>query len=372
MEKTKILIASVLKPINDPRMYEKFGKSLSLLKDSHIHILGNLGAEPKGSNFTFYPIFSEKRFSFSRFLSSFYFTKKYIQVKPTVTIIQTHEFLLVMCLCKILFGGKYLYDIQENYSKNLLFTNAFPVGIRQILAAWVRCKEWVTSLFIDGYILAEKTYESQLSFIQHHPTLVLENTCFRPASVEYKIVQFEENKKMKFLYSGTIHSSYGIFDAVNWFVEFLKIYPNAQLTILGSGKSTSEMTRLKSIVSKYPQIHFLGQEKSVAHNEIISAIKTHDFGLMPYPFSEHTFDKMPTKFFEYIVYRLPILIQQNPNWEPTLEKFNAGISIDFKKTPNEKFVQEITKRTYFNNENLDALIWDDKKLTSFVLNIIQK
>jgi glycosyltransferase involved in cell wall biosynthesis len=372
MEKTKILIASVLKPINDPRMYEKFGKSLSLLKDSHIHILGNIGTESNMKNFTFYPIFSEKRFSMSRFLSSFYFTKKYIQVKPTLTIIQTHEFLLVMCLCKILFGGKYLYDIRENYSNNILYTNAFPIGIRQIIATWVRCKEWVASLFIDGYILAEKTYETQLSFIKPHPYLVLENTCSRPQTIEYKIVQFKEIENLKFLYTGTIHSSYGIFDAVNWFVELLKINPNAQFTILGSGKSSSEMSQLKRLVSKYPQIHFLGQEKSISHDEIISAIKTHDFALMPYPFLRHTYDKMPTKFFEYIIYRLPILIQNNSNWEPTLKKFNAGFSIDFKENPNVNFVQQIINHSYFNDENLEPLIWDSKKLNSFILNIIQK
>jgi glycosyltransferase involved in cell wall biosynthesis len=372
MEKTKILIASVLKPINDTRMYEKFGKSLSLLKDSHIHILGNKAQLPKDPNFTFYPIFSEKRVSLSRFLSSFYFTKTYIQVKPRLTIIQTHEFLLVMCLCKILFGGKYLYDIRENYSKNILFTNAFPIGIRQLLAAWVRAKEWLASLFIDGYLLAEKTYQNQLTFTHRHPTLLLENTCQLPISHLNKIEHFKDYKKISFLYSGTIHSSYGIFDAIKWFISFLEIVPHSTLTILGSCKSSNELAQLQKLTAPFPSIHFLGQEKSVDHQTILSAISTHDFGLMPYPFSEHTYDKMPTKFFEYIVYRLPIIIQKNPHWEPTLKKFNAGFSIDFKKMPDKNFLSMITQTSYFNNEDLSELIWKDETLNHFILKIMQK
>jgi hypothetical protein len=40
MKKTKVVIASILKPIDDSRMYEKFGLSLEQANEYEINIIG--------------------------------------------------------------------------------------------------------------------------------------------------------------------------------------------------------------------------------------------------------------------------------------------------------------------------------------------
>ena len=90
---------------------------------------------------------------------------KTIQVQPELLIVNTHELLIVGILNRILFGTKIIYDIQENYWRNILLTNAFYKPLKPLLAGWVRLKEMSLLPFYHGALLAEKGYERELKSI---------------------------------------------------------------------------------------------------------------------------------------------------------------------------------------------------------------
>ena len=96
MRKTRILIASVLKPVNDTRMFEKVGQSLAKLSETEIHIAGfkakNLS---NASGIYFHPIFSFNRISFGRIQAQWNYYKLLLQLKPEVIIPNTFELLPV-------------------------------------------------------------------------------------------------------------------------------------------------------------------------------------------------------------------------------------------------------------------------------------
>ena len=120
MKKTKVVIASVLKPIDDTRMLEKFGLSMAETNKYDINIIGFESKNSFAHDYIhFTPINSFNRLSFSRLFKPWKVYRTLIKVKPNIIIANTHELLIVTFLYKILFGAKFLYDVQENYSKSI-------------------------------------------------------------------------------------------------------------------------------------------------------------------------------------------------------------------------------------------------------------
>ncbi|MFN8415335.1 MAG: glycosyltransferase [Cytophagaceae bacterium] len=339
---------------------------------NQIHIIGTNSTVQAAPNFHFYPIFEAKRWSISRFLSSWKYQKSILKVKPEVYIISTHEFLLVTCVNKIIFGGIFIYDVQENYAKNALFGGTFPIGIRQLVALWVRTKEHLASTLIDGYLLAENCYRSELGFIKNSPTIVLENKPAPPIKDQLNIVQFKVNAPIQFLFSGTLAESTGVFDAIKWVSQFQKLYLETTLTIIGFCPNISELKKLKEACAPHSFIRIIGGETQVPHTEILSAIESHSIGLLPYRLNPATQDRVPTKLFEYLSAGLPILYTYQKSWDELAQTYQAGRSINFQNMPTQELVEELFSRTYYTPTSTSELAWEEEKLKDFFLEIIQK
>ena len=114
MKKT-IVIVSILKPVDDTRMLEKFGISLSDSGNYDVVIIGYPSTlKPAYPNIKFIPLKSFKRISVSRLLAPLKVLLKTYQVKHDILIVNSHELLIVALLNRIFFGSKIIYDIQEN------------------------------------------------------------------------------------------------------------------------------------------------------------------------------------------------------------------------------------------------------------------
>ena len=68
--KPRLVIGSVLRPVDDHRMYEKLGIALSELGKHEIHIIGSRSqGRVRDKNIVFHPLFDFKRLSVKRFLA---------------------------------------------------------------------------------------------------------------------------------------------------------------------------------------------------------------------------------------------------------------------------------------------------------------
>src|SRR5690606_7004601 len=136
--------ASILKAVDETRMFEKIGGSPALAGHD-LHIIGF----PSASGTTAHPSLHcrpvaplpSKRLSLTRLFASLRLLRMVLKLKPDYFIITTHELLFTALWCKFLTGCKVLYDVQESYYRTIRYTTAFPVGVRTVLAAWVRLKE---------------------------------------------------------------------------------------------------------------------------------------------------------------------------------------------------------------------------------------
>ncbi|HEV8513013.1 MAG TPA: glycosyltransferase [Cyclobacteriaceae bacterium] len=381
MKKRRIVLASILKPVNDTRMFEKMGVPLAQSGRYEVHIIGYpTESAISDPNVHFHPLPKFKRLSFARFTARLKVLKFIIKVKPELLIVTTHELLEVAILIRIFFGTKIIYDIQENYWKNILYTDAFPKIIRPLIASFVRLKEWITSPFFSQFLLAEKCYAYELSFVKSY-FVTIENKCKVPHD-------FHRNPNKEFIeliFTGTIAESTGVFQAIDLAKKLHAVEPKIRLKIVGYCARTNELQKIKDEVSENSFITLTGGDKLVPHSLIMDTIATANFGIIYYPQSPHTENKIPTKLYEYLACQLPILLQNHKPWVETANPFDAAIAVNYEQPDIESILKQISNRSFYskippqlredtnqsNSNGFDSLTWqnEEKKLLGLINNI---
>jgi len=356
MEKTKVVIASVLKPIDDTRMLEKFGLSMAETNKYDINIIGiESKNNPSFNNIHFHPLKNFSRLSFARVLAKWRVFKIILKVKPKVLIVNTHELLIVSFLYKILFGTTFHYDIRENYLKNILNTGIFSSVTKWPIAVYVRWKEFIYSPFIKHFILAEKIYTKQLPFIGNKYT-VIENK-YAPRDGERTAYKHTDPKGIDLVFTGTLSEENGLFDAIEWAGKLHELDERVKLRIVGYCAQRSELLRLREAIKGLDYVELNGGDHLVPHTEIVEAIEKADFGFVLKKNNNGTNDeKMLTRIFEYTANRLPIILIDNPYWSSYCDQFNAALTLDSSTKPD-TLLKEMNTKQFYDKGNVSESLW---------------
>ncbi len=326
MKKRRIVLASILKPVDDTRMFEKMGVSLSRTNEYEIFVIGypSKHAPESHSNITLFPLKPFGRISAGRLLAPWQVLKIVFKVKPDLLIVNTHELLIVSVANRIFFGGKIVYDIRENYWRNVLHTSAFPSIVKPLIAGWIRLKETLTSPFFHAFFLAEKTYQQELNFITNR-YLILENKTLVPRAFKRE----PNPEKIRLLFSGTLADSTGVFQAIELAKKLHSLNSKIELHIIGFCALASTLSQIKNEIQDHAFITLVGGDQLVPHQQIVDAIAQADFGIIAYPNSHHIENRIPTKLYEYLAFGLPILLQDYTPWVEICQPFTAAIPIDY-------------------------------------------
>jgi glycosyltransferase involved in cell wall biosynthesis len=319
--KAKIVIASTLKPVIDPRAYEKIGNSLAVA-GYEVHIIGSLPTTTDNKQGLSLQTLKNTSTILGRLILPWRVLQKVISIRPRALVITTHELLFIGVFYKIFFSARLIYDLQENYYLNLLYQNNYPFGIRHLLAYYVRLKEILLAVYINHFLLAEQCYVEEVKFIGQRYTII-ENKYLPQSNGQKKGNQ----QQTELLLAGTIGTAYGVFDALNFFKQL----PTAEyrLIIIGHCANKQTLHQLQEAVTEIENIDFLVSTRPVPHEEILACIGDKTIALLPYPSNKSTAKKIPTKLYEYIGMGVPVLISPNPLWRKLIETYAAGLSIDF-------------------------------------------
>jgi hypothetical protein len=353
-KKQRIVIASVLKPVDDTRMFEKIGMSLHSTGQYKIHILGYKGDSdpPPGLYFHAHERFA--RISFKRLLVPWKILNKIITIRPKLIIITTHELLWISMLAKMIVGSKVVYDVQENYFLNILYTDSFPRLLRPSIAAYVRLKEVLFSPFIDHFLLAEKGYERELPFGRKKRT-VIENKVRRPTR---EIVR-NDQRGNSLVFSGTLAETTGIFTAIELGVKLHDIDHSVTLTIIGYCPRQDTLYKIINTIEPYTFIKLIGGDKLVSHKDVLACVAKSDFGIIAYPPNVSTASSVPTKLYEYLGYRLPILLVNHKLWVEYCAAYNAAVVFEsrlgdaasvYQAMKTKKFYTKLPEDVYWESE----------------------
>jgi hypothetical protein len=328
-----------LKPVTETRMFEKLGASLATIPEASVHIIG-FPADTSATSQVSIQLHphAEKpfgRLSASRLMAPFRIMRKVFLLRPHLLIVTTHELLWVSLWCKVLLGCRVIYDVQENYYLNIRYTKVFPAGIRFLLAVQVRLTEYLCKPFVDYYLLAEKGYEEELQFAKPH--LILENKLPERLAKQYRRIPTQGN--MNLVFSGTLAETTGVLEAIHLAEELHSVNENISLTIIGNCLSEKFLQKLTHQVSRHSFIHIHATNFPVDHEKILATLSCAQAGIIIYPPNPSTRSSIPTKLYEYLALRLPVLIRHNNASHQLVRSLNAGIVLSGNQSPRSLLTQ---------------------------------
>jgi len=365
--RTSIALISILKPVDDTRMFEKFGLSLGQTNKYEINIIGFKSKKiKKVENVHFYPIFDFPRLSLGRFLAPYRLFQYLVKVKPTIVIFSTPEIQHIIFLYKLFFGCKVIYDIQENYYRNIRYGRNYIKIFRYFFSNLVRMVEIAGSGYLDAVIYAEQGYRKELPNCLGKKATVIRNTYNN--IFEEKVIKKNRKEDITLLFSGTIAESYGIFSAIQFIDLFHKKYPAVKLLIAGHCANKSVFKEVLLQIKNKPYIQLIGGSELVPHEDIIRLIQSVDFGLVCYNINPSIENCFPTKIYEYMANKLPMIVQDYYPWSSFCLKYNAAIEVNFENIDYDKLYAQLLKESFYTQDLPDEIFWqkDEKKLLGLI------
>lgn len=366
MPKQNIAFISLLKPVDDIRSYHKLARSIHALTDHEIHCIGYPSQSlPQPSDIHFRPLENFPRLGLGRIKARLQTLKKTLQLKPKLIIVNSTELLLVTLVSKILFGSKIIYDIQENYFRNLWFQRVYPPVIKHLLAILIRTKEVMLSPFFDHFILAETCYAEEIKFIGNRFT-ILENKALRAITRSPLPTQ---KHRPQILFSGTITRNTGILHAIK-LSQKLSHKTNHTLHVVGH--CPEEKIRLELESLDHDMLHLHISPQPIPYSEIEHAISHADIGIVCYqtnPSNEHC---MPTKVFEYAASGLPMIYEKGSHWKDFISNEGVGLAIDFNQINIDEISNFILTNLNVSPTKSVQALWseEEEKWASLIQNLL--
>jgi glycosyltransferase involved in cell wall biosynthesis len=364
IKRRKVVLASVLKPVDDTRMLEKLGASLEACGEYEVFIIGYPSSGTiNHPNINLLPLPEFGRKSLKRLIIPWTVFRKINQVKPDTIIINTPELLLVAVINKIFYRRKLVYDILENYYRNISNTSTYPPVLKNVLAFVTRLTEMTLAPFVDQFLLAEKGYLNELRFFK--PVAVLENKLPKSMAQQQKI---ERKPYFHLLFTGTLGQTTGVFEAIRLAKELHNVNPAYTLTLIGSCALPEVLKEIKAQVNDFPFITLKGGDKLVPHAEILNEISQAGTGIIIYPHNSTTESSIPTKLYEYLALRLPILISHTGPSTRLVEEYHAGLVLD--EPVNYPALHERLAASAFAFNTPESIYWDEdgEKLVALLKN----
>ncbi|MGI4832249.1 MAG: hypothetical protein ACRYFK_02195 [Janthinobacterium lividum] len=333
-----VLLASVLKPLDDTRMREKFAETLLTYPSLQVHVAGRAlgeGLRPElvSARVTPHRIFWGSRLSFNRLRAQLRYWRLLRKLQPALVVVHAPELLPLTLLWQRLGRGRqFIYDIRENYALNVATQAVYRGGLRRALAAGLRWVESLAARRAAALVLAEASYADELPFLHRLPprrVLVLENK-YQPAPAEALPTQARPRpvpgQPLRLLFSGTISELTGVREALALAEALGGRWPGgALLTIIGFCQQPALLAELENWVAAGRPVRLVGGAQLVPHADIVAEISRSHLGLVlyrPHPSSARC---RPTKLFEYLAHGLPILTTSNLLWANLVRHYQAGL-----------------------------------------------
>ncbi len=381
---TRILLASVLKPVDDTRMRGKFAETLRAHPGWQVYVAGRadgnpVGIPPKvnaGPPVGQHRIFWGSRLGLSRLLAQGRYWRLLRTLRPSLVIVHAPELLPLTLLWRALGQGRqFIYDIRENYALNVRTQHVYRGLLKRGLAAGLRRVESAAAAQAAAVLLAEASYATELPFLKQLPArrvLLLENK-YQPAPGEQLPRTARPlpapTEPLRLLFSGTISVLNGVWEAIALARHLRTMRPGgATLTIVGFCQQSGLLLEIQQVVAaESAWLTLIGGATLVHHSRIVAEIGRSHLGLLPYRPHPSTAYCRPTKLFEYLAHGLPILIPHNLLWNSELTKYTAGLTVDFTKAPSAAaVVMAALPRAQFYPAGVptDAVLWagEGKKL----------
>ncbi len=335
-------------------MMEKMGASLAATGLYKVSVIGypSAGSLPPGIRSV--PLAPFKRISLARWLARWKAFRLAFALRPNVFIFSTHELIFPALVLKVILNTRIIYDVRENYYRNIRHSEGLPSLIRWPLAALVRFKEKLMAPAIDHFILAEEGYDKEFRFHRGGWT-VIENK-----AMETPLVRRNTDKEhVTLLFSGTLSESTGVFRAIDLASILHQHHPGVRLIIAGYAASVSVRQKLSASIKDKPFISAEGIDRLVPHSEILALLPSVDAGLIAYLPLPHTVNSVPTKLFEYLQARLPIITENHWHWVQRFDPCKPFVLVNFGNPNVPSLLNALTNNSFYTDSPV-GISWNEE------------
>jgi glycogen(starch) synthase len=338
-----VVLASVLKPVDDTRMRGKFAETILQRPDLRVHVAGRhtgeaLPPELAKPRVVHHAILWSSRLSLGRLAAQGRYWRLLRVLRPALVVVHAPELLPLTLLWQYLGRGRqFIYDIRENYALNIRSQGVYPAVVRQVLAATLRRVEALAARRAAAVVLAEASYADELPFLAALPAsrvLLLENKYQpQPGEVLPRAARPRpaRTEPLRLLFSGTIAELNGVHEAVALARHLGPAWPGGvRLTIIGFCQQPALLAELQQLAAaEVAWLTLIGGATLVPHAQVVAEIGRSHLGLLPYRPHPSTERCRPTKLFEYLAHGLPVLVPPNPLWAELVRAHAAGLVVDF-------------------------------------------
>ncbi len=359
MSEKVAVIASILKPLDDTRIYEKLGLSIRESNKYQVNIIGfGVKKPPSHPDICFHTIYHGTRLGIGRLLAPWKFLHQLAKLRPALTVVCTPELLFPAALYKIFYGTKLWYDVQENYRRNVQHQSAYPNLLKPLFKLAIWMVETGTRPFVDQYLLAEKGYVGELIFVKGKH-IVLEN--------KYHGIklprQTPASDHVHFVFTGTVSLENGIIQAISLVQALHQQQFPVQLTIVGQVPEAGLLDQIRNqINSQQHLIKLVGGAELVPHREVMEYASTADFGLVAHQPNPSTENCIPTKIYEYLGLGLPMLLQSHTLWESVVAPYEAAVVLNYNNFQPETIWRQIKEGGFYTTTPGAEITWEQEAL----------
>lgn len=268
-------------------------------------------------------------------------------------IIHIHdpELLIALPIWKIL-GKKIIYDVHENYIKQLEVKDYLSNISKRIFRYSLKIMETIGKKLADLIIVVHK--DLNLSLTKDKNSIVISNSPI----LDYSFKKL--NRKNYFIYVGMITYERNI-------LKIAEILDDYDIPFYIAGNCSDP--KLKNKILGLNNVTYLG---FLNREEIRKYISKSKCGICLFDFSENHLISSPNKLFEYFNYGVPVIASTIPSWTEIkgLEKFTFFVN------PNDKKAIEIIIKeiSLMNNDEINNLGYEANQFVcnKFNWNIEEK
>jgi len=374
VEKVVVVIASVLKPVNDTRMYEKMAQSLISTGKFSVNILGFSSiTHSEYPDIRFHSIFQFKRREYLRLIANSLFFYRLLKLKPIIIIVNTPELSPAILFYRFLFSNtKVVYDIRENHQRNLLSHHRGKGNFRRLLMAMVNWWEQQLILRSDRIIVAEKGYLLEKPMISNTPVIVIENKVIPAQKVLSKP---KLTTPIKLLYTGTISTPYGIWDALRFAKQLHEaLAEELQFVIIGHVTQAATFHQLTKLEDQYSWIETTISENPISHSQLLRKMEEANFGIVSHQLLPSIWNCFPTRIWEYMAHQLPFFLQNHHPWVSYCQPWHCCLPVDFslQTWPIDSLVEKMRDMNFYQKGIPKDIYWEQEKFLSSILPLTTK
>lgn len=309
------LLSSVHQPF-DVRIFHKEAKSLAKVGYGVI-LIAQSDREETVDGIKIIPLPKPKNRLERMGLLTFRCLIKALKQKANVYHFHDPELLFVGLLLKLMTKAKIIYDVHEDYAKQILSKPYLPEWTRYSIAWLVNKVEKVISRTFDAIVTATDDISNNFSY--HKRIVAVRNF---PVLSNFSLLNKTDNSTIfNLIYVGGLVEIRGISQVIQS-LEYIQ--KEVKLILCGKFYPANYEEQVRSLKG-FEKVEYQGW---VRPQDIPAKMAQAEVGIVCFLPEPNHINALPNKLFEYLSCGLPVIASDFPLWKEIIEGNHCGICVN--------------------------------------------